>query len=407
MVTFKIALLCVLVLLMAPAHAQKEMAISYLNHTEADGAVALAAGQAVLFTAPNENWTLSGVALCGKLNSSGKGLFTLEIWDPNLRTLYRTTDQASSYFGENISWSLVDIPDLRVSQNFLVGVFGSSNIYIGANIVNKSSGRSVLVSRNINRILPWYLKYPKNNTDWMIEAVGYTSSQPPQVNLTAKTTGKDLLLQAQVSDKDGDLAKAMFFVLNSLGDAVWSGQKTLSGSTVKTEMTWSGQTFKISNASEVVMNVYVYNSLNSTSPTASYGAFVAPAILRISPQSPEIKVTAYFSKEEDLHALVSESGNFDYISQDLLKILEPDISYADYIKNNLSLVEFQSSLTFFKYSEMGGPVALPALQLDRSAPQHMGIKMEQIPAGAGDYHGQVIVTDQEGYAAKTSAEVGK
>ncbi len=407
MVTFRIALLCVLVLLMAPAHAQKQMAISYLNHTEADSAVALSAGQAVLFTAPNENWTLTGIALCGKLNSSGNGLFTLEVWDPNLRTLYRTTDQASSYFGENISWSLVDIPDIKVPSNFLVGVFASSNIYIGANIVNKSSGRSVLVSRNINRILPWYIKYPHNNTDWMIEAVGYTLSQPPQVNLTAKTIGKDLLLQAQATDKDGDLAKVMFFVLDGTGDAVWSGQKTLNGSTVKTEMTWSGQTFKISNATEAVMNVYAYNSLNSTTSMASYGAFVAPAILRISSQIPEIKVTAYFGKDKDLHALVTQSGNFDYVSQDLLKTLDPDVSYADYIKNNLSLVEFQSSLTFFKYTEANGPVALPALRLDRSASQHMGIKMEQVSFGAGDYHGQVIVTDQEGNAAKKSAEAGK
>jgi hypothetical protein len=404
---FKITLLFVLVLLMTPAYAQKQTAISYLKHAEADSAVALAGGQAVVFNAPNEKWTLTGIALCGKLNSSSSGLFTLEVWDTNLRTLYRTTDQASSYFGKNISWSRVDIPDLAVPQNFLIGVFGSSNIYVGANIVNNSSGRSVLISRSNNRILPWYIKYPHNNTDWMIEAVGYTSSLPPQVNLTAKTSGKDLLLQAQVSDQDGDLANAMFFVLDRKGDAVWSGQKTLNGSTVKTEMIWSGQTFKISNASESVMNVYAYNSLNATSPTAPYGAYVAPAVLRISPQSPEITVTAYFSKEEEMHALVDESGRFNYISQDLLKILDPDISYADYIKNNLSLMEFQSTLTFFKYNEASGPVMLPALRLDRSAPQHMGIRMEQIQAPSGDYHGQVIVNDQEGYTARKSATTGK
>lgn len=406
MVRFKIILLFALVLLITPAYAQKQTAISYLKHAEADSAVALAGGQAVLFTAPSETWTLSGIALCGKLNFSSAGLFTLEVWDANLRTLYRTTDQASSYFGKNISWSRVDIPDLEVPQNFLIGVFGSSNIYVGANIANNSSGRSVLISRSNNRILPWYIKYPHNKTDWMIEAVGYTSSLPPQVNLTAKTSGKDLLLQAQVTDPNGDLANAMFFVLDSKGDAVWSGQKTLNGSTVDTEMTWSGQAFKISNASDSVMNVYAYNSLNTTSSTASYGAYVAPAVLRISPQIQEMTVTAYFSKEGEMHALVDESGGFNYISQDLLKILDPDISYADYIKNNLSLMEFQSTLTFFKYNEASGPVMLRALRLDRSAPQHMGIRMEQIQSPAGDYHGQVIVNDQEGYTARKSATTG-
>jgi hypothetical protein len=70
-------------------------------------------------------------------------------------------------------------------------------------------------------------------------------------------------------------------------------------------------------------------------------------------------------------------------------------------------MEFQSTLTFFKYNEASGPVMLPALRLDRSAPQHMGIRMEQIQTPSGDYHGQVIVNDQEGYTARKSATTGK
>ncbi len=47
---------------------------------------------------------------------------------------------------------------------------------------------------------------------------------------------------------------------------------------------------------------------------------------------------------------------------------------------------------------------LPPLVLDRSAIQHFGIKLEQVDAPAGKYHGVVVVTDSEGNAAIKSSE---
>ncbi len=59
-------------------------------------------------------------------------------------------------------------------------------------------------------------------------------------------------------------------------------------------------------------------------------------------------------------------------------------------------------MTFFKYNEANGLLRLSPLVLDRSAAQHFGIKLEPIEVAAGDYHGEVIITDEEGNAVKKS-----
>jgi hypothetical protein len=398
---FKITLLCAMMLLIVPGDSQKQIAISYTG-IDPDIGVASFAGQAVMFTAPTDNWTLSDITICGKLNSSGLGLFALEIWDPNLRTLYRMTDISSYYFTENFSWSQVDIPDLRVPRNFWICIFSSKNINIGANLVKNSAKRSAAVMRDPNRIIPWNLKYPQNSTEWMIEAVGYTVSLPPKVDLSIKSKDKGLLLQAQASNPNGNLSSAMFRVLDSQGDAIWSEQKALSGSQAKIDLAWSGNTFKISNASASTSSVYAFNSLNMPTSMVPYSTYVAPAILLANPSGSEISVSAFFDKEGDMHLLMDSAGSFYYISQELLKVIEPNLPYSEYIKNNLSINEFQSRLTFLKYNEVNGNSRLQPLILDRSAPMHMGIKLDQMEAPERDYRGEVIVTNEDGYSAMKS-----
>ncbi len=400
-IAFPLALVAlVAVVFTAPALAEKQVAISYCG-ADPDAGVSSMGGQAVMFTAPKEDWTLSSIAICGQLNPKGSDLFILEIWDTNLRCLYRTTDVASSYFGENLTWSTIDIPDLRVPRNFMICTFAFSDLYVGLTLANESSGRSFVVNRNPNSILPWYFKYPQNSSEWMIGAVGYSISPPPAANLSVKSLGKglSLSLDAESQSQDGNLASAFFHIVGLNGDAVWSEQRALGESLAKTEVQWTGLASKISNMSRSSTPVYAYNSLNMTTSNAPYGAYVAPSILQIVPGGPEISVSAFFGKEGDMHALVDGFGNFYYMSQDLLKVLQPDLSYTKYMEENLSLREFRSALTFFKYNEADGLLSLSPLGLDRSAIQHFGIKLEQVEAPAGEYHGVVIVTDDEGNAA--------
>ena len=399
-----IALLALLTVA-SPVCAQNQEAISYNDGTANYGvALGYGIGQGVIFTAPNDNWTLSKVTLSGKLNRSGTGLYVLEVWDLTGRTLYRTTDLASTYFGNNFTWSVIDIPDIKVPRNFTICLFGNSNPYLGLNLVNVSSGRSFIAGRNPNRIVPWDLNYPQNRSEWLIDAVGYSYSPPPLVNLSVSPSGKGLALKVAATDRGSNLTGALFSVIDAKGNAVWSEQKQLSGSKAEAEILWSGQSLKISNMSKSATPVYAFNPLNISSSNAPYSAYTAQAVLQINPNGPEITVNALFSKEGDLHALVDGNGNLYYISQELLKVIKPDQSYADYMQKNLSLTEFKSTLTFFEYNEPNGLMPLQTLSLDRSPLQHFGIKLEKIDAPVDNHQGEVTVADSAGNAIKKIAK---
>ena len=399
-----IALLALLAVA-SPVCAQNQEAISYNDGTANYGvALGYGIGQGVIFTAPNDNWTLSKVTLSGKLNRSGTGLYVLEVWDLTGRTLYRTTDLASTYFGDNFTWSVIDIPDIKVPRNFTVCLFGNSNPYLGLNLVNVSSGRSFIAGRNPNRIAPWNLNYPQNRSEWLINAVGYSYSPPPLVNLSVSPSGKGLALKVAATDRGSSLTGALFRILDANGDAVWSEQKQLSGAKGEAELAWSGQAFKISNMSKSATPVYAYNPLNVSSADAPYSAYTAQAVLQINPNGQEIQVSAFFSKEGDLHTLVDGNGNLYYISQELLKVIKPGQSYADYIQKNLSLTEFKSTLTFYKYNQANGLMTLQTLALDRSPLQHFGIKLERIDVPAANYRGEATVVDSAGNAVTKLAK---
>lgn len=396
-IVFIISLILALLAPGIPVNAQNQVAISY-NDGAANYGVALGPGlgQGVIFTSPNDNWTLSEVAVCGKLNSSGNGLFVMEVWDMSGRILYRTADLAGSYFGDNFTWSVIDIPDLKVPRNFTICFFGNSNPYFGLNIVNKSSGRSFIAGRNPNQIAPWGLEYPHNSSEWLMDAMGYSYSPPPSVDLSVDTTGKGLDIKVQARDGESSLVGALFRIIDAQGDAVWAEQKQLSGSKGEAELLWSGQAFKISNMTRSATPVYAYNPLNISSSNVPYSAYTAQAILQINPGSPEIAVTAYFGKDGDLHAIEDGNGNLYYISQELLKVIDPDMSYANYMEKNLSLSEFRSTLTFFKYNNANGLTSLQNFVLDRSPLQHFGIKLEKIDVPAVNYQGEVAVLDSAG-----------
>lgn len=395
--SLRTAILLALLALSVPVYAQNQVALSYNDGTANYGvALGYGSGQGVLFTAPDDNWTLSKVNLCGELNRNGTGTFVMEVWDLAGRTLYRTTDLANTYFGNNFTWSAIDIPDIKVPRNFTICFFGNPTPYLGLNLLNSSSGRSFIAGRNPNRIMPWDLNYPQNRSEWLIDSVGYSYTPPPLVNLSVNPRGKGLDLKVQATASGSNLAGALFRVLNADGDAVWSEQRQLGGAKGEAEFLWSGQAFKISNMSKSATPVYTFNPLNISPANAPYSAYSAQAVLQINPNGPEIQVSAFFSKEGDLHALVDGNGNLYYISQEFLKVIKPGQSYADYMEKNLSLTEFKSTLTFFKYNEPNGLMTLQTLAMDRSPLQHFGIKLERIDLPAANYRGEVAVMDSAG-----------
>jgi len=388
-------MLLILIALALTSSGQRVTTLSYSDAVP-DGGVALQEGHAVAFTAPADNWTLIKVAVCGRINPGNGSLLVLEIWDTDLRTLYRSTDLAGYYFGQDFSWREIAIPELVVPRNFLICLFEFSGVYLGADHENQSAGRSMIAARSPNRILPWQLGLHQNHTEWMIAAVGYSRTPPPEVSLTARAEGEGLALQAQASDPDGNLAGAFFYVISSKGEAVWSEERALMGAKADAELHWSGQAFNVSNQSLSTGPVYAKNTLNMSAAEAPYSSYSAPAILYIAPGAVGISISAFFGKGGDLNALVDDAGNFYYLSRDLLGLLQPALSYGKYVENNLSLKEFQSSLSFFKFNRTLGLVGLQPLVLTRSPLQHFGIMLEKGDAPAGDYMGMVRVFDSEG-----------
>jgi hypothetical protein len=171
-------------------------------------------GHAVLFTPTTSNWTLSKIAISGRLNpESDQNLIVLEIWDKNFNLLYSRTDNPKSYFGDELAWAEIDIPDLNLSGDFLVCLFEFTSVYVGSDISNTSSGRSFVVSRNPNRIDIWNLLYPRNATDWSIVAVG--PSVAPSLEIALKPSLNAVVVDAMITDQDGDLAKASIVWMSS------------------------------------------------------------------------------------------------------------------------------------------------------------------------------------------------
>jgi hypothetical protein len=100
-------------------------------------------GHAVVFTAPCDNWTLSKVAIYGGLTPDPKSeMFTVEVWDSNLSLLSKTTDRARSFFSDNLTWAEVDIPDVRVSNSFIVSFYEFAGVFWESIQVSLMAGRS-------------------------------------------------------------------------------------------------------------------------------------------------------------------------------------------------------------------------------------------------------------------------
>jgi len=207
---------------------------SMVSLTYDDGSVEDAAwidgqrGHGVVFTAPADNWSLSQVAILGKqVVPSPSEIFVIEVWDQNLSLLYKITDKASSYFGDNLTWSIVDLPDVKVSGNFLIAFFEFAGVWQGVD-KSPSSGRSVLVSRNPNRISNWSMQNStQNQTNWMIQAIGHSPEPKLTISVISDTASEKSpsKIKAVATDPDGNLKIATEYIVdNKTRDRLGAGE---------------------------------------------------------------------------------------------------------------------------------------------------------------------------------------
>jgi hypothetical protein len=359
-------------------------------------------GHGVIFTAPTDNWSLSQVAILGKLiKPSPSEIFVIEVWDQNLSLLYRTTDKVSSYFGDNLTWSIIDLPDIKVSGNFLIAFFEFAGVWQGVD-KSPSSGRTVLVSRNPNRLLNWSMQNTtQNQTNWMIQAMGYSPEPKLSIAVISDTASEKSpsKIKAVATDPDGNLKSATEFIVdNKTREIVWSQAKEMTGSSSEVEFSWPGVMFRISADGQDKGGIYAVNNLGVMANLSSLLAYSSPCIIELN-EKVNFSAEAYFGEDGLLNALVDSYGRTHYLSQDILDVTMPGTDYQKFALNNITIIKDKSKIGFFntkvparqdeQASEIIGPIVLSG-----TPSSHYDLKLLRSNAGMGEYVAIVKVEDR-------------
>jgi hypothetical protein len=362
-------------------------------------------GHAVLFTTPISNWTLSKIAISGRLNpESSQDLIVLEIWDENFDVLYSRADNPKSYFGDELAWAEIDIPDITLYGDFFVCLFEFSNVYVGADLSNTSSGRSCIVSRNPNRIVSWDLLYPSNETDWSIVAVGVSAT--PTVDLVLKSEQEAVVVEAMITDPDGDLARASMQIIDAERlDVLWSEQRLIDGVRANLTFSWPFVIFQITDSTNTIEPIFAFNTVGVSPDRDPYMTYLAPCTLRIEPDGIPTDAAAYFGEDGEFHALLGTDGLTYYMSRELLGAVQPQKSYGDYVKNNVTLKEVSSALSFFKLNLDEGMEAYPTILLTRSPIHHYKLRLDKISVSLTKYIVELDVEDTGGNKRKVKERI--
>ncbi|MGB9901857.1 MAG: hypothetical protein ACPLOT_02595 [Methanothrix sp.] len=381
-------------LLAIPISDALDLAIQYSDSTPDDGIwLAGDQGHAVLFSPP-DNWTLSRVAVCGMLNRDG--IFVLEIWNADLNLVYRTTDLSGAYFGSNLSWAEIDVPDLRIDGPFFVVFFEYSTVFVGID-KNTTLNRSFVASRS-----PSMLVSPSDH-EWMIAAIGHITSLPPRINASYENLTDGIVIKADISDTEGDLVGVSLYILDQKsGEVVWMDKADLNGSRSEIRFIWPRVVYGVSCGSERVSPVVAVETRGVPENISRYMRYSAPCLLNITDEGPFSDALAYFGEDMELHAIEGLDGRIHYISKELFEALRPGARYSDYVRNNITVIEGKSSLRFLS---MGESLAFHRpIYLKRSPIFHYDMKLEREAAGS-QYAAVLIASDFHGAAARATLEI--
>jgi len=368
-------------------------------------------GHSVVFTAPTDNWSLAQVAILGKLVAPSKSeMFVIEVWDQNLSLLGKVTDKASAYFGDNLTWSQVDLPEVKVSGNFLIAFFEFAGIWQGVD-TSPSSGRSVLAARNPNRILDWSVQNRTlNQTNWMIRAVGHSPEPGLVITVLSDTASEKspAKIKAKATDPDGNLKSATQYVMdNKTREIVWARVVEMTGSSAEAEFSWPADAFRISANGQDEGVLFVINNLGVMENLSSLLAYSAPCILELE-KDVNFTGQAYFGEDGQFNALIDANGFVHYLSQDVLNITKPGTDYGMFAKNNITITKDTSKIGFIdmkipaRQDEPGSEIIGPFV-LTGSPSTNYDLRLMRSNAGIGEYIAIVKVEDQ---AFNALSEIG-
>ena len=361
-------------------------------------------GHAVLFEPPSGDWTLSAVAVYGKLEPNRTSeIFVLEIWDEKLNAVSKVADRADSYFGDEFGWALVDIPDVRVSGFFLVSIYEFGGVYVGTDI-GPATGRSFITARNPNRILAWDLEpYHQNETEWMIRAVG--SSPAPEVvslKVLSEAAGKEkpATIEVDLKDGDGNLKRATLFIAeNRSREVVWSAEEEIEGAEGTARFSWPGTLYRVSGPDESISPVLTAEVAGVSEELRPLLSRSAPCLLLFNLGESQAAAFAYFGEDGRLNALIDESGSVHYVSRDVLNATAPQADYMAFLTKNITASRGETAVAFYRMEAPANSSILSTgyhdpIVLTRSPLFNYRVVLEEVEAVAGDYVPIIVVEDR-------------
>lgn len=376
----------------------------YLDDGTADNGFLMGGGlgHSVLFEAPSGDWTLSSVAVYGKLEQEDDSdIFVLEIWDDELNVISKITDRGDAFFGDEFGWAVVDVPDVRVSGFFLVSLYEFGGIYVGTDI-GPATNRSFISARNPNRILAWNLAYKQNETEWMIRATGYSPS-PEVVDLLVHSdvasSDRPATIEVEVSDPDHNLKSATLYVVeNDSRQVVWSEARDVEGGEAQVAFSWPGTFYMVRGPDGSVSPVLTSEVVEISEKFRPLLARSSPCVLLLDSGESMVSAYAYFGDDGDLNGLIDLSGKVHYISRDVLNARAPGVDYMEYLADNVTAIKDETAVVFYNVSILAGGKLSSSyhqpMALSRSPLFSYRISLEEVKADAGDYLPIIVVEDE-------------
>jgi len=360
-------------------------------------------GHCILFEAPSGDWTLSSVAVYGKLEQKpASDIFVLEILDDELNVISKVTDRADAFFGEEFGWAVVDVPDVRASGLFFVSLYEFGGVLVGTDI-GPATNRSFISARNPNRILAWSLgAYQQNETEWMIRATG--SSPPPEVVdllVISEVASPDSpgAVEVEMRDPDRNLKRATLYVVeNGSREVVWSEARDVEGGEARVTFSWPGTFYMVTGPDGSVSPVITSEVVGVSEKLRPLLARSSPCVLLLDSGESMVSAYAYFGDDGDLNGLIDLSGLVHYASRDVLNVTASGVDYLSYLADNVTAVEDETAVVFYNVSALAGGTLSSSyhqpMVLSRSPLFSYRIGLEEVEAEAGDYLPIVVVEDE-------------
>ncbi len=224
-----------------------------------------------------------------------------------------------------------------------------------------------------------------------------SSQESPTIAFTEAENESGIIIDANVTDPDGDLISATLYILEEGSlDVLWTEHRIIQGNASRLSFLWPRRGWSVTNGIDSVGPVIAVNTIDMPPKEAPFLVYSAPCLMEIAPGEQVITALAYFDNEGILHSLSNITGDSYYKSSELLAAISPGESYGRYIKNNITSIAGITTLSFLKLNLKEGLSPLPPLVLDRSPINHYGLQLEGVDMKSVSHVLEVEADDSAG-----------